>query len=90
MKKLLSGVIISALVVTAGTASAFAYHNRPNQTYRLNKTTNFVDSSNDGICDNRGTCGKGSYFVDANDDGICDNLGTCPKDGTGRQLGKHR
>lgn len=111
MKKLLSGVIISALVITAGTVSAFAYHGRQNQTYKLNKTTNFVDSSNDGICDNRGTCGNGlyfvdangdgicdnsgtygngSYFVDANGDGICDNLGTCPKDGTDRQLGKHR
>lgn len=111
MKKLLSGVIISALVITAGTVSAFAYHGRQNQTYKLNKATNFVDSNNDGICDNRGTCGNGlyfvdangdgicdnsgtcgngSYFVDANGDGICDNLGTCPKDGTGRQLGKHR
>lgn len=69
MKKLVSGVIISALVITAGTASAFAYHGRKNQTYKLNKTINYVDLNNDGVCD---------------------NMGTCPKDGTGRQLGKHR
>ena len=111
MKKLLSGVIISALVITAGTASAFAYHGRQNQTYKLNKTTNYVDLNNDDVCDNISTGGNGLYFVDANgdgmqnqtyklnkttnyvdlnNDGVCDNMGTCPKDGTGRQLGKHR
>ena len=90
MKKLLSGVIISALVITAGTVSAFAYHGTQNQIYKFNKITNYVDLNNDGICDNKYNCGKGLYFIDANGDGICDNLDSCPKDGTGRQLGKHR
>ena len=76
MKKLVSGVIISALVITAGTASAFAYHGRYNQTYKLNQ--NYVDLNNDGICDNNNvTGGNGLNFVDANGDGICDNNGAC-------------
>lgn len=86
MKKLLSGVIISTLIITAGTASAFAFHGK--QATKTNN--NYVDLNNDGICDNKDTCGNGSYFIDENGDGICDNMGTCPKDGTGRQLGKHR
>lgn len=77
MKKLVSGIIVSALVISTGTVGAFAaYHGRQNQTNKINKTTNFVDTNNDGICDNQGAGGNGLYFVDANGDGICDNQGT--------------
>lgn len=48
---------------------------------------NFVDSNNDGICDNyqvRTNNGRGANFVDKNGDGICDNRGS---GGTGRGKG---
>lgn len=64
--------------------------------------SNFIDSDNDGICDNYtdGVCpqngmGNGYHhgngnFVDENNDGICDNYanGVRPQNGTGN--GYHR
>lgn len=50
---------------------------------------NFVDTNNDGICDNwseRSTNGRGHQFVDANKDGVCDNWSERPANGRGRQF----
>jgi len=66
----------------------------------------FIDSNNDGVCDNRetkqGNGVKGANFVDANGDGVCDHRGegnrgngnpNCRRgqgNGCGKGMGCHR
>lgn len=67
MKKVMTGILAAALVLTVGTTSAFA----------VGRRANYVDANGDGVCDNYGTGrGQGMYYVDANGDGVCDNYGT--------------
>ena len=90
MKKLISCIIITAAVLSAGTITAFASQPVGNNTTCMGRGygLNFVDSDNDGICDNfhsgRGMgrgfgkgIGRGINFVDNNGDGICDNASSC-------------
>lgn len=67
MKKIVFGILVTAMTVAAGTASAFAAE--------VNSWGGrcFVDSNRDGVCDNYGVCGMG--FVDTNGDGVCDHYG---------------
>lgn len=93
MRKLVSGIIVSALIISTGAVGVLAaYHGRQDQANKIHQTENFVDTNNDGICDNQSTGGHGSYFKDTNGDGICDHQTNRvrPQDGTGRQLGKNR
>ncbi|MEA4822805.1 MAG: hypothetical protein VB111_01660 [Clostridiaceae bacterium] len=78
MKKILTGILLAALIVSLGTTTAFAVSQPGGQ--------NFVDANNDGICDN---CDSTRHFIDANGDGICDNCegGIRPMDGTGKRAG---
>lgn len=67
MKRVLTGIVATALVLSLGVTTAFAAgwgHGR-----------NYVDADGDGVCD---YYAGGRYFVDADGDGICDNC-----DGTG-------
>ncbi len=84
MKKLLLLTLTSALVLIAGTTSAFAmghgnraYHNNGDYYQGVNHNNcsglNFADENGDGICDYQGA---GQYYIDENDDGVCDNYGT--------------
>lgn len=69
MKKIVFGILVTAMTVAAGTASVFAAEvNSWSGRY-------FVDSNRDGVCDNYGVHGMG--FVDGNGDGVCDNYGVC-------------
>ena len=72
MKKIIIGIISSAIILSAATASAFALSSD-------NFGKNYTDADNDGVCDNIGTLssnGSGVGYVDADNDGICDNKGT--------------
>lgn len=95
MKKLLTGIVTAALVVTVITTSVFAASS--------GRGRNFTDANSDGVCDNAGTscqyknggnvCGsrkgeckdqnRADNFVDENNDGVCDNY-------TGECKGKNR
>lgn len=89
MKKLLTGIIALALVISVCSTTAFAAgHGHGRRHAAVNNdvvcdycTTfcQFVDDNEDGICDNCGsdTCKKCTGYVDANGDGICDNYGSC-------------
>lgn len=69
MKKLLTIVVILAIILSLCAVTAFAAGGR------------FTDADRDGVCDNAGSraC-VGSYcgenFVDADNDGLCDNYGS--------------
>ena len=85
MKRAFLGVLTSVILLSAGTATAFAADYRDGHY--------FIDADGDGICDNCGIHhwrganqdGCSRYFVDADQDGICDNCGIhhwCATDGT--------
>lgn len=89
MKKLLTGIIGLALVISVCSTTAFAaghghgrHHTDRNNDVvcdYCNTFCKFVDDNEDGICDNCGSndCKKCTGYVDANGDGICDNYGSC-------------
>ena len=97
MKKLLVGMAMMALVLSASSIPTLAA-GRGNGCNGKNGGCNYhssacqyVDENNDGICDNcgKGSSTKGTGFVDADGDGICDNYGTgAAKNGSGCQRGK--
>lgn len=74
MKKALSGILSTAIVLSVLTATAFAAGPGCGRY--------FSDLDGDGICDLCGTehrvclIREGTAFVDADGDGICDNCGT--------------
>ncbi len=80
MKKLLAIILTALLLVSVAAVSASAYGRRQIADCRRN-AAGFVDSDNDGICDNRPASGKcqytenncGANFTDSDNDGICDN-----------------
>ena len=65
MKKVVFGILGTAIALAVGTTSAFAAG--PGARH------NFVDADNDDICDNarESICS----YVDTDEDGICDNRG---------------
>ncbi len=86
MKKIITGVILTAISLTMGTAG----------TIFGTSDNNYTDADNNGICDNisissnSGTgrkngqnCngGTGASYTDADNDGVCDNAGTGRKNG---------
>ena len=77
MKKIISGIIISSIVIVASVSTVMASNHgygRRNCS-GLYCSSNYVDSDGDGVCDNFGS-GRGKYFVDSDGDGVCDNLGS--------------
>ncbi len=74
MKKILTGLLVAVLAVSAGTVTTFAAESVYGKHY--------ADCNGDGVCDycgqedgcNLEICNvKGRYFVDKDGDGICDN-----------------
>ena len=87
MKKLLTGILTAAVVLSMGTASAFAAgfslhggHHHGLGVGTAAACAAWCDEDNDGICDG---CGYGRHYVDADGDGVCDNWGS------GARLGGH-
>ena len=62
MKKLFSGVLAAAVVLSLGAAAASAAG--------LGRGPYFTDADGDGICDNAGSM---CAYVDEDGDGVCDN-----------------
>lgn len=60
MKKLLSIVLMIAIVLSVCAVTAFAAGSGGRR---------FTDADGDGVCDNAGDCA----YLDANGDGVCDN-----------------
>ncbi len=87
MKRAFLGVLTSVILLSAGTATAFAADYRDGHY--------FIDADGDGICDNCGIhhwcatdgAGCGRYFVDEDGDGICDNYGDNVPCGQGHRRG---
>ena len=68
MKKIMVGILTSALIFAISASSAFAA--------APEKRDNFADANEDGICDNyNGIGGNGTGVVDQDNDGVCDNRG---------------
>ncbi len=79
MKRMVTGILILALVLSIGIATAYAAGPR--------RGRNYVDADQDGVWD---FVGSQCNWQDANGDGICDNCGmrqgNCQQ-GSGRGLG---
>ena len=75
MKRLLTGMLAAALVLSLGVTSAFAAGRGGHH----GGGYNFVDGDGDGVCDNYGqaTC----RHTDADGDGVCDLCGIAPGSG---------
>jgi len=87
MKKILTGVLATIMVLSVGTTSAFAAGPGSGQGRNFvdedgngicdfaGEFCRYVDENYDGICDYCGIeqNGYGCHFVDADGDGICDN-----------------
>ena len=87
MKKIVVGIMATALVLSVGPVSVFAScssHNRHHvevehkeSCEHYNTSCQFVDADGDGICDDCGShecrSKKCSDYVDADGDGVCDN-----------------
>lgn len=79
MKKIVTGIMATALVVSIGTMGALAAG------YNFGRGRNYVDVNNDNLCDNYNSAVCATYnpdgknYVDTNGDGVCDNHITCVK-----------
>lgn len=95
MKKVRTGILAAALLLTIGVTGAFAAgpgwgrHANWNNSCPAAGTTCRYDMDGDGICDNCGssTCGVGANYVDADGDGVCDHWGGS-RCGLGRGMGR--
>ena len=88
MKKIASGIIVTALVLTVGTTAAFAVGRqqgndagtKTNQgisaVYSESVTPTSANNLDVKGSDNQGTNCTGAGFVDSDGDGVCDNQGT--------------
>ena len=93
MKKAFLSVFAAVLVLSLGTAAAFAAEFGSGRNFtdadgdgvcdRVNGMCVYADADGDGVCN---VCGAdhrkcltedGKNFVDANGDGVCDNCGDC-------------
>ena len=104
MKKLLTGILTTAIVLSIGTTSALAAGSGRGQCGTKSASKNYAetacryytDADGDGICDNCGTAvtgngnGNRNNYVDADGDGVCDNAGSGAKHGCGQGNGAQR
>lgn len=73
MKKSFFSILAIIVILSAGSATAFASGgNRCFDGVGRNGFCAFVDADGDGVCDNAGK-GASCKFVDADGDGVCDN-----------------
>lgn len=75
----LSAIFTGQIFAQEAAAATSGDQTAKQTTTKVQSCGKFVDSNNDGICDNREAkpCKgvKGANFVDANGDGICDHRG---------------
>lgn len=74
MKKLIVLCLVSGIVCS----TIFIVNAKNNGTKKQLNLNNYVDSNNDGICDNKeinANVSTGNNYVDSNNDGVCDNIG---------------
>lgn len=72
MKKLIVLCLVSGIVCS----TVFIVNAKNNEAENQLNLNNYVDSNNDGICDNKETntnMSTGNNYVDSNNDDICDN-----------------
>ena len=78
MKKIRTGILAAALLLSIGVTGAFAAgpgwgrHAAWNDNCPASGTSCRYDTDGDGLCDN---CGAGSNYVDADGNRLCDNCG---------------
>ena len=106
MRKILImiGCIVAVLAVAVLGASAVGDFRTNANCPNMNQNDNYVDSDNNGVCDNREESGKNcgnsicnqknENYVDADNDGVCDNRNGNGKhngnrNGNGKHHGKH-
>lgn len=99
MKKIRTGILAAALLLSIGVTGAFAAspgwgrHANRNDSCPASGASCRYDADGDGICDNCGanagdcTAGCGRYYADADNDGVCDHWGGS-RCGLGRGMGK--
>lgn len=81
MKKVRTGILAAALLLTIGVTGAFAAgpgwgrHADWNSSCPAADASCRYDADGDGLCDN---CGAGANYVDADGDGVCDHWGRQP------------
>lgn len=77
MKKVRTGILAAALLLTIGVTGAFAAgpgrgrHAGWNSSCPAAGASCRYDTDGDGLCDN---CGAGANYVDADGDGVCDHF----------------
>ena len=90
MKKVRTGILAAALLLTIGVTGAFAAgpgwgrHTGWNSSCPAAGASCRYDADGDGICDN---CGVGANYVDADGDGVCDHFDGS-RCGLGRGMGR--
>ena len=98
MKKLLTGIAVTALLISMSSTTVLAAGRGCGRNFvdndgvcdYYNTSCQFVDNDGDGICDNCGSnnCGNGAGYVDADGDGICDNYtANTSQNGSGSRRG---
>lgn len=83
MKKAILGVFTAVMVLSAGTMNVCAAgcgggsHHADTVCDNTDRVCYYVDTDEDGVCDNCSACHKscpeGTDFLDEDGDGICDN-----------------
>ena len=90
MKKIRTGILAAALLLSIGVTGAFAAgpgwgrHAAWNDNCPAAGASCRYDADGDGLCDN---CGGGANYVDADNDGVCDHWGGS-RCGLGRGMGR--
>lgn len=98
MKKVLAGILSTALALSLGATAAFAAGPGCGRYFadadgdgicdNAGSQCAYVDADGDGVCDVCGAAhtrpGVGRYFVDVDGDGVCDNY----QSGQGRGCGR--
>lgn len=90
MKKVRTGILAAALLLTIGVTGAFAAgpgwgrHAGWNSSCPAVGASCRYDADGDGLCD---ACGVGANYVDADGDGVCDHFDGS-RCGLGRGMGR--
>ena len=90
MKKVRTGILAAALLLTIGVTGAFAAgpgwgrHAGWNSSCPAAGASCRYDADVDGLCD---ACGVGANYVDADGDGVCDHFDGS-RCGLGRSMGR--
>ena len=96
MKKVRTGILAAALLLSIGVTGALAagpgwgrHAGQNGSCPAAGAACRYIDADGDGVCDNCGvdTCGSGANYVDADGDGVCDHFDGS-RCGSGRGMGR--